>query len=289
MNLKSLDLRARFCNFAVISVEIQMKQIEMKQKFLAIILIIGAGLFTACTVDDYEVEPDNWKPQTEIWTVTIEPEFVIGNSCWGNYAIQVPQMEGHIENSDHTKNGEKPIRFCMNEISGFSFKEGYRYRLKIEATTTNPKIMDGPAYTFKLKEVLSTQHVGIRTEGRREVTMDLQRIMMKPIGPDPNGLLFFICGNAIDGSETLNFGLYEIYGANDEMFHQYDQATEGFNFYNCRWRLSITPAECPIQGKHQYRVRMEEMISQRVIPEDSCLVFAPKEEFEAVESELYLY
>lgn len=266
-----------------------MKQIEMKQKILAIILMLGAGLFTACTFDDFESEPSTWEPQTEIWTVTIEPEFVIGNSGWGQYAIQVPQMEGHIENSNGQKNAEQPVRFCIDEIRGFSFKEGCRYRLKIEATTTNPMIMDSPAYTFKLKEVLSTQYVGIRTEGRREVIMDLQRIQMKPIGPDPNGLLFFISGKAIDGNETLNFGLYEIYGANDEMFYQYDLAIKDYNFYNCRWRLSITPAECRIQGKHQYRVRMEEMISQRVIPEDSCLIFAPKEEFEAVESELYLY
>ena len=258
----------------------------MKQKFLATLLMVGAGLLSACSLDDSDLGADEWEPKTEIWTVIIEPEFVIGNSGWGNYAIQVPQMEGYIENSNGQKNAEQPVRFCIDEIGGFSYKEGYRYRLNIEVTTTNPRIMDGPAYTFKLKEMLSIQHVGIGTEGRREVTMDMVGIQMRTIDSDSGRLTLYISGKPVDGGETMKFGLNEIYGFN---YHLFTRPLDGWddNWYSCRLRLSITPAERTIQGKHQFRVRMEKLISQRVVPGDSCFVFAPKEEFEAIESELY--
>ena len=286
MNLKSLVLHARFCNFAVISVEIQIKQMKMKQKFLAIILMLGAGLFTACTFDDFESEPSTWEPQTEIWTVTIEPEFIIGYSGWGQYAMQVPQMEGHIENSNGQKNAEQPVRFCIDEISGFSFKEGYRYRLKIEATTTNPMIMDSPAYTFKLKEVLSTQYVGIRTEGRREVTMDVQTVSLSSPDPIYPEAFLYLSGKTIDGSETLDMGALEIYGANWEMFHQYDSDMCDDRSFICRMRLSITPAEQTISGKHNYRVRLEELISKTEVPKDSSVVAASVADYLSKRSEI---
>ena len=52
-------------------------------------------------------------------------------------------------------------------------------------------------------------------------------------------------------------------------------------------RLSITPSEKPVYAGHNYRIRLEELISQREIADDSCAVATSKEEFESKEKALY--
>ena len=149
----------------------------MKQKFL-ILLMMAFGL-VACVLDD-ESET-KWKPKTETWTVIIEPEYVMGYSSWGAYSSIGVQMDAFNEK------GERIGRFYSGEIKGFTFEEGYRYKLRIEATTTDPGIMDGPAYDFQLIEVISKEYIGISKEGRREVTMDVQMVLM--LTPDPRVLM----------------------------------------------------------------------------------------------------
>ena len=256
-----------------------MKQIEMKQKFLAIILMLGAGLFTACTFDDFESEPSTWEPQTETWTVNIEPEYVMGYSFWGAYTSCCAQMEAFNEKAEQMK-------FFTNEIDGFTFEEGYRYYLKVDATTTNPMMIDGPCYTFKLNKVLQKEYVGINQEGRREVTMDVQMVSISSPDPTYPGVFLYLSGRAIDGSETLDMGALEIYGANWEMFHQYDLDICDNRRFICRMRLSITPADQSIFGKHNYRVRLEELINKTEVPKDSSVVAASVEDYLAKKSEI---
>ncbi len=240
----------------------------MKQKFL-IILMMAVGL-VACTLDDEA--GTKWEPKAETWTVTIEPEYVMGHSWWGAYSGIGVQMVGAND---------------LGEIKGFTFEEGYRYKLRIEATTTDPRIADASAYDFKLIEVLSKEYVGIRTEGRREVTMDVQMVLMLTPDPASSRGFYFLSGKSVDGGETLDMGIKEIYGAKYEMFRKYDETAEDIHRYICRMRLSITPSEEPVYAGHNYRIRLEELISQREIPEDSCAVATSKEEFESKEKALY--
>jgi hypothetical protein len=161
----------------------------MKQKFL-ILLTMAFGL-VACALDD---EPETkWKPKTETWTVIIEPEYVMGYSSWGAYSSIGVQMDAFNEK------GERIGRFYSGEIKGFTFEEGYRYKLRIEATTTDPGIMDGPAYAFQLIEVISKEYIGISKEGRREVTMDVQMVLMLTPDPTSSRGFYFLSGKSVDG------------------------------------------------------------------------------------------
>ena len=249
----------------------------MKQKFL-ILLMMAFGL-VACVLDD-ESET-KWKPKTETWTVIIEPEYVMGYSSWGAYSSIGVQMDAFNEK------GERIGRFYSGEIKGFTFEEGYRYKLRIEATTTDPGIMDGPAYDFQLIEVISKEYIGISKEGRREVTMDVQMVLMLTPDPTSSRGFYFLSGKSVDGGETLDMGMQEIYGAKSEMFCKYDETAEDIHRYICRMRLSITPSEEPVFAKHNYRIRLEELISQREIADDSCAVATSKEEYESKEKALY--
>ena len=249
----------------------------MKQKFL-ILLMMAFGL-VACVLDD-ESET-KWKPKTETWTVIIEPEYVMGYSSWGAYSSIGVQMDAFNEK------GERIGRFYSGEIKGFTFEEGYRYKLRIEATTTDPGIMDGPAYDFQLIEVISKEYIGISKEGRREVTMDVQMVLMLTPDPTSSRGFYFLSGKSVDGGETLDMGMQEIYGAKSEMFCKYGWCTDEIHRYICRMRLSITPSDEPVFAKHNYRIRLEELISQREIADDSCAVATSKEEFESKEKALY--
>ena len=249
----------------------------MKQKFL-ILLMMAFGLVACVLGDESETK---WKPKTETWTVIIEPEYVMGYSSWGAYSSIGVQMDGFNEK------GERIGRFYSGEIKGFTFEEGYRYKLRIEATTTDPGIMDGPAYDFQLIEVISKEYIGISKEGRREVTMDVQMVLMLTPDPTSSRGFYFLSGKSVDGGETLDMGMQEIYGAKSEMFCKYGWCTDEIHRYICRMRLSITPSDEPVFAKHNYRIRLEELISQREIADDSCAVATSKEEYESKEKALY--
>ena len=250
----------------------------MKQKFL-ILLTMAFGL-VACALDG---EPETkWEPKTGTWTVIIEPEYVMGYSSWGAYSSIGVQMDGFNEK------GERIGRFYSGEIKGFTFEEGYRYKLRIEATTTDPGIEDGPSYDFQLIEVISKEYIGISKEGRREVTMDVQMVLMLTPDPTSSRGFYFLSGKGVDGGETLDMGMQEIYGAKYDTFYESDD--EGrFHRYNCRMRLSITPSDEPVYVKHNYRIRLEELISRREVTEESCVVATSMDEFESKEIELYHY
>ena len=255
-----------------------MKQMEMKQKFLAALLMVGAGLLSACSLDDSDLEADEWKPKTETWEMIVKPEYVMGHSSWGVGGVCFPQIEAFNEKDEQ-------LRFLTDEIEGFTFEEGYLYFLLVDATTTDPRIMDGPGYTYKLNKVLHKVYVGISQEGRREVTMDVQLRRMHCSDLSTSQSRNYLYGKSIDGSETLNLGLSEIYGLFNELFLR--NTIHGDILYMLRLKLSITPTERPIYGKHQFRVRLEELISEKEIPLDSLDVLFTKEEFESIESELY--
>ncbi len=249
----------------------------MKQKFLVILVMLAVGL-TACSLDDED--SNEFRPKTETWDVIIEPEYVFGYSFWGAETNKAMQMEAINDK------GELVGRFFPGEIEGFTFEEGYRYLLKIDATTTDPRIMDGPAYHFKLNKIVDKSYVGIRTEGRREMTMDVQKVLAVTSDPLSSVGYYFLCGHDVDGGGRLDMGIHEVIGASDEMFHHRDEANN-FHRYVCRMRLSITPSEQSVFGNHNYRIRLEELISQREIPEDSIVVVETMEELRERAKEWY--
>ena len=247
----------------------------MKLMKRTIMTIVTASIMAACSTDGTEVdggyidEDGHFFPKTEVWTLTIEPEYVIGGSDWGVYTGIWPQMEA-VDN-----NGETIERFFLSEIQGFKFEEGYRYQLSVEATTIDPRIMDCGKYTFKLRDVLSKTYVGIRTEGLREVTMDVRVVLMWPNLTSAHGILY-LSGQATDGSETFDMCLNEIYGAEADSYNAYEWLM-GLSGHVTRMRLTITPSERPVFGSHRYRIRLKEVISRQELEGDS-VVIAPTDE-----------
>ena len=247
----------------------------MKLMKRTIMTIVTASIMAACSTDGTEVdggyidEDGHFFPKTEVWTLTIEPEYVIGGSDWGVYTGIWPQMEA-VDN-----NGETIERFFLSEIQGFKFEEGYRYQLSVEATTIDPRIMDCGKYTFKLRDVLSKTYVGIRTEGLREVTMDVRVVLMWPNLTSAHGILY-LSGQATDGSETLDMGQGEIFRAETDLQNA-SEWLRSLGSHVTRMRLTITPSERPIFGSHRYRIRLKEVISRQELEGDS-VVIAPTDE-----------
>ena len=237
--------------------------------------LIAVTFLAACSTDGTEVdggyidENGNLIPMTEVWTVTIEPEYVIGGSYWGAYTGINPQMEA-VDN-----NGKTSGRFFLGEIEGFKFEEGYRYVLSVEATTTDPRIADCGKYTFKLREVLSKTYVGIRTDVQREVTIDVRVVMMWSNLTSAQGILY-LSGQATDGSETLDMGQGEIFRAEADLQNA-SEWLRSLGSHVTRMRLTITPSERPIFGSHRYRIRLKEVISRQELEGDS-VVIAPTDE-----------
>lgn len=243
----------------------------MKAKVILMMLL--AGMLSACSLDDDD--PEEWTPTTETWEVNIEPEYVIDSPAWGAYKNTLWGLLFQME--AYNDKGER-LTFSFDQIEGFTFEEGYRYKLLVDASTTDPKIMDGPSRTFKLNKLISKEYVGIRTEGQREVTMDVQRVCMTQHHDLSSESYYFLCGRAIDGSEKLDMAMTEIWGYEPEMFQYYDESKQ-FHRFLCRMKLTITPSNRPVFRSHQYRIRLKELISQEELPADSIVKAVNYEEF----------
>ena len=245
-------------------------------KKLVMMMLVAAAVMTGCSTDGTEVdggyidEDGKFVPKTEVWTVTIEPEYVMNHSYWGAYTGLGIQMEA----IDLT--GKTVGTFFLDEIQGFKYEEGYRYILSVEATTTDPRIADNGKYRFKLRDVLSKTYVGIRTEGQREVTMDVRMVKMMRPDPTSSECFHYLCGQATDGSETLDMNLYEIFYTDTDTPQLYKGLTSLDN-HIARMRLSITPSDRPVFGSHCYRIRLKELISSEDVGSDSIAV-APSDE-----------
>ena len=242
----------------------------MKAKVILMLLL--AGMLSACSLDD---DDDEWTSTMETWEINIEPEYVIDGPAWGAYKDTLWGLLFQME--AYNDKGER-LTFSFDQIEGFSFEEGYRYKLLVDASTTDPKIMDGPGRTFKLKKLVSMEYVGIRTEGQREVTMDVQRVLMIPPDDFSSQCYSFLCGKAIDGSEKLDMAMGELWGCDPEMFQYYDESFNSHGFL-CRMKLTITPADRPVFRSHQYRIRLKELISKEELPRDSTVKAATDEEY----------
>ena len=221
---------------------------EMIKRFM--MMLVAATFLAACSTDGTEVdggyidEDGKFVPKTEVWTVTIEPEYVLNHSYWGAYTGPGIQMEA----IDLT--GKTVGTFFLDEIQGFKFEE--------------------------LRNVLSKTYVGIRTEGQREVTMDVRMVKMMRPDPSSSECFHYLCGQATDGSETLDMNLYEIYYPDTDMPQLYKGLTS-LDHHVARMRLTITPSERPVFGSHCYRIRLKEEISRQELEGDSVAI-APTEE-----------
>ena len=106
--------------------------------------------------------------------------------------------------------------------------------------------------------------------------MDVRMVKMMRPDQTSSECFHYLCGQATDGSETLDMNLYEIYYPDTDTPQLYKWLTS-LDHHVARMRLTITPSERPIFGSHCYRIRLKEEISRQELEGDSVAI-APTEE-----------
>lgn len=244
------------------------------KKTLAMLMLAAV---TACSSDD-----DAVGKYTETWTVNIEPEFVLNGNFWGGYTSIWPVMEA----TDNA--GNRTATYMMDEIKGFEFEEGYRYKLQIEAQDVLAPLeeqgiywADASRYEFRLLKVLSKEYVGIREEGRRDVEMDVEWSRVRSKDEADSWQYALLVGTVVGTGETIYMAPFEIAGLNDSKgaseFVESD--CDPIVKYRVRMKVSITPSDRPVYGSIQRRIRLQEIVSKEIM-DDEGIIYMERDEVE---------
>ncbi len=265
---------------------------DMKVKYLMVILL-AAGLLAGCS-DDEAVDLGGGKVRTgkytEVWTVNIEPEYVLGADWWGGYSTVHPVMEATDEA------GNRTATFGMHQIEGFDFEEGYRYQLKIEAKdvlTPLEKqgiyVADASQYEFTLKEIVSKEYVGIREEGRRDLEMDVQLSRVRSTQEEDSWEYGCLVGTVV-GTDEIPMLPYEILMLPYEIFAENgnwkpwllsEVGEDGVeNYYRMRIKVSITPSDTPVYRNLYRRIRLQEIVSVVEPVDNDSIIYMDRDEIE---------
>lgn len=251
----------------------------MKAKIVTM-LLLSAGLLvvlTACSTDDAVYDGQGQGKvrtgkYTEVWTVVIEPEYVLGGDFWGGYTSIFPVMEA----TDDA--GNRTATFMMNQIKGFDFEEGYRYKLQIEAEDVLASqeekgiyIADASRYEFTLQRVLNKEYVGIRQEGKRDLEMDVRMVRVCSENDYDSWQYMLLCGTVVGSDETILMAVHEIYGLDNSWIYQEYTVDGTVKDYRVRMKVSITPSDKPVYGQIKRRIRLQEIVSKERVEGDSVI------------------
>ena len=117
------------------------------------LLVVVTVCLTACSKDE---------EGAEYWTVTLEDHYAPYHNDIEDMNMLPKFVFGMRDNGDsllfseNEDNGDS-LLFSENEIKGFSYEEGYVYKLLIKATPTLQQVgtCNPQPYTFELVEVIS--------------------------------------------------------------------------------------------------------------------------------------
>jgi len=245
----------------------------MKAKMSVLLFLVAVLLACSSDEEDY----------TEEWTVNIEPEYVLGGDYWGGYTAIFPVLEA----TDNA--GNRMGTFMMDQIKGFDFEEGYRYKLKIEAKDRlalqeekGIYYTDVSRYEFTLKEVLGKEYVGIRQEGKRDIEMDVQLVHIRSTNDLDSWGYSLLRGTVVGTEENVFMPVFEIYGLDNpsSLFHGPEYAGAGNN-YRVRMKVSITPSDSPVYDNIYRRIRLQEIISKESV-KDEVIIYMERDEAERI-------
>ena len=109
------------------------------------LLVVVTVCLTACSKDE---------EGAEYWTVTLEDHYAPYHNDIEDMNMLPKFVFGMRDNGDS-------LLFSENEIKGFSYEEGYVYKLLIKATPTLQQIgtCNPPPYTFELVKVISKERM----------------------------------------------------------------------------------------------------------------------------------
>ena len=238
-------------------------------------MMLAMGMLASCDKDDAKGD------YTEVWTVNIEPEFVLSGDFWGGFTPVYPAMKAIDDEGNHIGT------FTMGQIKGFDFEEGYRYKLEIQAKDIvkaaleedGVYFVDAPRYEFSLLKVLSKEYVGIRQEGRRDLEMDVQFVRVRSTNEIDSWEYRLLLGTVVGTDETILMHSFEIAGLDEYWIFQEFLDNGTVNDYRVRMKVSITPSDEIIYGNLKRRIRLQEIVNKERIDKDS-IIYMDREEIE---------
>lgn len=218
-------------------------------------------LFAACSSDSIDdtsaiTFPDS-SPRTEIWTVTIEPEYVLTDA--DRAAHRVAPVKEAIDDK-----GQRVATFDSLAVNNVILKEGWRYKLKIAANLSVDDL-GSSAYTFTSMKIEDMVYVGINKDKMREVVMDVIPIRVLPKNSEETWSYETLCGMIVGTDEKIDMMMGEINGLDYKKFYGKDKL--------CPLRIlaSITPSPKPIYEGKQQRIRLIRVLRPLTIESDSII------------------
>lgn len=218
-------------------------------------------LFAACSSDSIDdtsaiTFPDS-SPRTEIWTVTIEPEYVLTDA--DRAAHRVAPVKEAIDDK-----GQRVATFDSLAVNNVILKEGWRYKLKIAANLSVDDL-GSSAYTFTSMKIEDMVYVGINKDKMREVVMDVIPIRVLPKNSEETWSYETLCGQIVGTDEKIDMMMGEINGLDYKKFYGKDKL--------CPLRIlaSITPSPKPIYEGKQQRIRLIRVLRPLTIESDSII------------------
>lgn len=218
-------------------------------------------LFAACSSDSIDdtsaiTFPDS-SPRTEIWTVTIEPEYVLADA--DRAAHRVAPVKEAIDDK-----GQRVATFDSLAVNNVILKEGWRYKLKIAANLSVDDL-GSSAYTFTSMKIEDMVYVGINKDKMKEVVMDVIPIRVLPKNSEETWSYETLCGKIVGTDEKIDMMMGEINGLDYKKFYGKDKL--------CPLRIlaSITPSPKPIYEGKQQRIRLIRVLRPLTIESDSII------------------
>lgn len=225
------------------------------------IMVWSLMLFAACSSDSIDdtsaiTFPDS-SPRTEIWTVTIEPEYVLTDA--DRAAHRVAPVKEAIDDK-----GQRVATFDSLAVNNVILKEGWRYKLKIAANLSVDDL-GSSAYTFTSMKIEDMVYVGINKDKMREVVMDVIPIRVLPKNSEETWSYETLCGKIVGTDEKIDMMMGEINGLDYKKFYGKDKL--------CPLRIlaSITPSPKPIYEGKQQRIRLIRVLRPLTIESDSII------------------
>ena len=222
-------------------------------------------LCTACTKETVEtnvIGPINEGILSqEILNLTIEPEYVLAKD--DREMTVSPVIEAL------NANGSRYGLFKEGELSGFTYEEGYRYKLSVKKIYLGSEI-GSPQFEYRLESILAKEEVGIRQTGRRDVVMEVYPVMMRDKSTKTD-VYVKLCGQIEGTDEKVDMMMCEVNGM------KYEDFTNASSWVKVKIKASITPTDKPIfewntnvgSWKIDKRVRLIELLDKKTISPDS--------------------
>lgn len=225
------------------------------------IVLLSMMLFSSCSNDDtgdsleIDIDPST---RTEIWNVTIEPEYVLTDADKSAHRV-APVMEAVDDK------GERIGTFYRDEIDGVILEEGYRYKLQVTAKISSGDLTNS-ANAYKLSKILEKSYVGIKQDNQKVVEMEVTPVRVLPKNAEESWSYEKLCGKILGTDEKVDMLMGEINGLDYKEFYGQNKVLNRLLV-----KVSITPSSKPVYTGIQQRIRLINVLTKNALWRDSVV------------------